>query len=250
MIADVTGKAVLVVGGTRGIGNAIARRFAECGAFVDITGRSEAAARDAAAEISADSVGYQLDVRDRDSIAGVVGRFASDRGAADALVYSAGVSPAFTSAEKLDAAAWDDILAVNLTGAFLAATAFARIAIAAEDPASIVFVGSIAGLVGAGRLAGYSASKAGLTGLAKAMAWDWARYQIRVNVIAPGWVVTEMTEGIRNSVALSQMIASRTPQARMAQPQEIADLAVFLASESASFATGAVYPLDGGWTSG
>jgi NAD(P)-dependent dehydrogenase (short-subunit alcohol dehydrogenase family) len=250
MIADVRGRPVLIIGGTRGIGNAIARRFAEGGASVTLTGRDESSARAAATAIGAGAIGLALDVRDRGAIAGVVESAMRGRGAPAALVYSAGISPVYTSAEKHAVAAWDEILAINVTGAFLAAQSFARAAIANAKPASIVFIGSIAGLVGAGRLAAYSASKAALTGLAKSMAWDWARYGIRVNVLAPGWVETDMTAGMRTSETLSQMIAARTPQGRMATPEEIADLAIYLASDSASFATGAVYTLDGGWTAG
>jgi NAD(P)-dependent dehydrogenase (short-subunit alcohol dehydrogenase family) len=249
MIGDVRGRCVLVIGGTRGIGFAIAERLGAEGARVGLTGRSEGAARKAAAKV-ANGTAYALDVTDRPSIGRAVERFASDHGAADALIYSAGISPAFTSAEKLDVAAWDDIVAVNQTGAFIAAQAFARIAIAHARPASIVFVGSVAGISGAGRLAAYSATKAALVGLAKSLAWDWARHRIRVNVIAPGYVETDMTEGVRGSESLARMILSRTPQGRMAAPGEIADLVVFLASDSASYATGSVFTLDGGWTSG
>jgi NAD(P)-dependent dehydrogenase (short-subunit alcohol dehydrogenase family) len=249
-IADVRGTSALVVGGTRGIGHAIARRFAQAGAFVGMTGRDEAAARAAAAEIGADAAGYALDVCDRAAISSVIARFDSDRNGADALIYSAGISPTFVSAERHDAADWDRILAVNLTGAFLIAQAFARCAIARSKPASIVFIGSIAGLAGAGRLAAYSASKAALIGLAKSMAWDLAPHRIRVNVLAPGWIQTEMTAGIRKNESLSKWIKGRTPQGRMAEPEELADLAVFLASSSASFSTGSVFTADGGWTSG
>lgn len=250
MIGDVRGRSVLIIGGTRGIGNAIARRFAQCGARVTLTGRDESRARAAAAAIGDEAIGLALDVRERAAVTSVITETAALGGMPAALIYCAGISPAYTSAEKLGATEWDEILATNLTGAFLAAQAFARAAVAAAKPGSIVLIGSIAGLVGAGRLAAYAASKAALTGLAKSMAWDWARYGIRVNVLAPGWVQTEMTAGVRSSESLSQMIAARTPQARMASPDEIADLAIYLASDSASFATGAVFTLDGGWTAG
>lgn len=250
MIADVNGKSVLVIGGTRGIGLAIARRLVENGALVGITGRDGKAVADAARSLGAGVAGYALDVTDRAAIDDVVKRFDADRSGADALIYSAGISPTYTSGEKLDLADWDRVIDVNLTGAFVAAGAFARTAIERKRPGSIVFVGSIAGHAGAARLTAYSASKAGLVGLAKSLALDWARYGIRVNVLAPGWVETDMTTGVRANEALSGWIESRTPQRRMAKPEEIADMAAVLVSESSSFATGAVFMLDGGWTSG
>jgi NAD(P)-dependent dehydrogenase (short-subunit alcohol dehydrogenase family) len=250
MIGDVNGKSILVVGGTRGIGLAIARRLIENGAHAAVTGRDQKAAESIAMSLGAGAKGYALNVTDRDAIEAVVKRFDADRGGADGLVYSAGISPTFTSGEKLDVADWDSIIDVNLTGAFVAATAFARHAIERGRPGSIVLIGSIAGTTGAARLTAYSASKAGLIGLAKSLALDWARYKIRVNVLAPGWVETDMTTGVRTSDSLSTWIKSRTPQGRMAAPEEIADMAAFLVSDSASFATGAVFTLDGGWTSG
>ena len=250
MIGDVTGKSVLVVGGTRGIGLAVARRLVEGGADVAITGRDAETASRVAASLGHGATGHGLDVRDVAAIDEVVGRFAGERGRADALVYSAGISPAFTSGEKLAVADWESIIRVNLTGAFAASQAAARRAIAATRPCSIVLVGSIAGHAGAARLAAYAASKAGLVGLAKSLALDWAPYGIRVNVLAPGWVETDMTTGVRSNESLRKWIEARTPQGRMASPDEIAGMAVFLVSDSASFATGEVFMLDGGWTSG
>src|SRR5215469_12977444 len=250
MIGGVKGKSILVTGGTRGIGLAIARRLVENGVFVGITGRDRKTAEGVAKSLGANAAGYALDVTDRGMIDDVIKRFDADRNGSDGLVYSAGISPTFTSGEKLKASDWDSIIDVNLTGAFIAATAIARHAIDRGRAGSIVLVGSIAGTAGAARLTAYSASKAGLIGLAKSLALDWARYKIRVNVLAPGWVETEMTTGVRSSDSLSTWIKSRTPQGRMAKPEEIADMAAFLVSDSASFATGAVFTLDGGWTSG
>jgi len=250
MIAGIREKSVLVVGGTRGIGRAVASACARYGARVGITGRGLESAKRAAAELGAGATGYALDVRDRAAIPLVVAEFARDRKGIDAMVYSTGISPAFTSGEKHSAGDWDDVLATNLSGAFFTSQAVARIAIEKQRPCAILFIGSIAGLVGAGRLAAYSASKAALVGLAKSLAVDWARHHIRVNVLAPGWVETDMTEGTRGRPALLEAVLARTPQGRMAKPEEIAGLAAFLISDEASFATGEVYPLDGGWTSG
>ena len=98
------------------------------------------------------------------------------------------------------------------------------------------------------RLVAYTASKAGLAGMGKTLALDWARHGIRVNTVAPGYVTTDLTSGLQQNEGLRRSITDRTPLNRMAKPAEIADLVVFLTSDSSSFITGAVYPVDGGWT--
>jgi NAD(P)-dependent dehydrogenase (short-subunit alcohol dehydrogenase family) len=247
VIADVRGRSVLVVGGGRGIGRAIAERFAELGADVALTGRDAARTAEAAASLagahSAKVTAHTLDVTDRARLRQVVGDLR-----AEALVYNAGISPSYRSAEKVGEDDWDEILATNLTGAFVAAQAFARSLIERGRPGSIVFIGSVNSVVGDPRLVAYTASKAGLAGMAKTMALDWARYGIRVNTVAPGYVATDLTAGLRGNDRLLRSLTDRTPQKRVAEPGEIADLVVFLASDSASFVTGVVYPIDGGWT--
>ena len=246
-IADVTGKAVLVIGGGRGIGRAIAARFAELGADVRLTGRDGARAAEVAATLadahSAKVSGHALDVTDRARVREVVAE-----ARADVLVYNAGISPSYSSAEKVSDSDWDDIIATNLTGAFVAAQAFARRLVERNAPGAVVVVGSVNSVVGDPRLVAYTASKAGLAGMAKTMALDWARYGIRVNTIAPGYVATDLTAGLQSNERLLKSLTDRTPQNRLAEPREIADLVVFLASDSAAFITGVVYPIDGGWT--
>ena len=251
-IADVRDKAVLVVGGSRGIGRAIADRFAELGAEVGLTARSPDTASEVAASIAEAHgrpvSGLALDVTDRAQIREVVEGFEPRSGAPDVLVYNAGISPVYASAEKVEEDDWDAIIATNLTGAFLAARTFARRLIPEERPGSIVLIGSINSIVGDPRLVAYTASKAGLAGMSKTLSLDWARYGIRVNTVAPGYVATDLTSGLQQNEGLKKAITDRTPLNRMAEPAEIADLVVFLASDSSSFITGAVYPLDGGWT--
>lgn len=251
-IANMQGKAVLVVGGSRGIGRAIAERFAEMGAEVGLTARDANRASEVAASLAEAHghpvSGYALDVTDRAQISEVVQEFEPRSGVPEVLVYNAGISPVYASAEKVDEQDWDSIIATNLTGAFLAAQSFARRLIADSKPGAIVFVGSINSIVGDPRLVAYTASKAGLAGMAKTMALDWARYGIRANTVAPGYVVTDLTSGLQQNESLRRSLTDRTPLNRMAEPAEIADLVVFLASDSSSFITGAVYPLDGGWT--
>jgi len=251
-IADVRDKSVLVVGGSRGIGRAIADRFAELGAEVGLTARSADTASEVAASIAEAQgrpvSGLALDVTDRAQVREVVEGFAPESGAPDVLVYNAGISPVFASAEKVEEDDWDAIIATNLTGAFLAARTFARRLIPEGRPGSIVLIGSINSVVGDPRLVAYTASKAGLAGMSKTLSLDWARYGIRVNTVAPGYVATDLTSGLQQNEGLKKAITDRTPLNRMAEPAEIADLVVFLASDSSSFITGAVYPLDGGWT--
>lgn len=251
-VADVRGKAVLVVGGTRGIGRAIAERFAEMGAEVGVTGRNAEGVSGVAGELAEAHgqpvSGHALDVGDRARIREVVEEFEVQRGKVDALVYNAGISPSFTSAEKIDEETWDAIIATNLTGGFAAAQAFARRLISAERPGSVVFIGSVDSIVGDPRLAAYTASKSGMAGMARTMAVDWARYGIRVNTVAPGYVATDLTAGLQDNERLRKAITDRTPLGRLAEPKEISDVVVFLASDSSTFITGAVYPVDGGWT--
>jgi NAD(P)-dependent dehydrogenase (short-subunit alcohol dehydrogenase family) len=251
-IANVQGKAVLVVGGSRGIGRAIAERFAELGAEVGLTARGAGRASEVAASVAEAHgqpvSGYALDVTDRAQIREVVQGFEPRSGVPDVLIYNAGISPVYASAEKVGEEDWDAIIATNLTGAFLAAQTFARRLITEGRPGSIVLVGSINSIVGDPRLVAYTASKAGLAGMGKTLALDWARYGIRVNTVAPGYVATDLTSGLQQNEGLRGAITDRTPLNRMAEPAEIADLVVFLASDSSSFITGAVYPLDGGWT--
>ena len=251
-IGDVRNETVLVVGGTRGIGRAVASRFAELGAVVGLTGTDEERASEVADSLAEDCghpvTGYGLDVRDREQITEVVKRFKSEQGSVGTLVYNAGISPVYVSAEKIEQEDWDSIIATNLTGALIAAQSVARELISDGRAGSIVFMGSLMSLVGDSRLAAYTASKTGLAGMARVMALDWARHGIRVNVVAPAYVATDFSKGLQQNEGLRQSVIDRTPLERFGEPEEISDLVVFLASESASFMTGGVYPVDGGWT--
>lgn len=251
-IANVRGKAALVIGGTRGIGRAIVERFADSGAEVWMTGRDAGNASELARSLSETYgqpvEGVALDVMDRARIREVVEQFAPRRDDPAILVYNAGISPVYASAEKIEEDDWDAILATNLTGAFFSAQAFARKLIAEGRSGSIVLVGSVNSIVGDARLAAYTASKSGLAGMAKTMALDWARHGIRVNLVAPGYVATDLTAGLQQNEKLLNALTSNTPLGRLAEPAEIADLVVFLASDSASYVTGGIYPVDGGWT--
>lgn len=234
------GLPVLVVGATRGIGLAVVEELVRQGARVGVTGRDPDRVRGVAERLGL--WGMAVDARDRGRLEEAVARFAREVGLYG-LVYNAGTSPAFTRADRLPLEVWDEVLAVNLTGAFVAARAFAQ---ALEGPGSLVLVGSVLGFRGGARLAAYTASKAGLWGLARSLALDWVERGIRVNLVAPGWTATEMTEGLRNHPRLGPAILREIPLGRMARPEEVARVVAFLLEPDNAYLTGGVYAVDGG----
>lgn len=239
-MSGLEGLPVLVIGATRGIGLAVAQELLRRGARVGITGRDPDRVRFLAETMGI--WGEALDVRHREAIPRVLARFREAMGLYG-LIYNAGISPVFTRPERIVLEVWDEVLAVNLTGAFLAARAFAELL---EGEGSVVFIGSILSLKGGARLAAYTAAKAGLWGLARALALDWADRGIRVNLVAPGWTETEMTEDLRAHPHLGQKILDEIPLARMARPEEVARMVAFLVEPESNYLTGGVYAVDGG----
>ena len=247
---ELDGRVAVVTGGTRGIGRAIAEGLADAGADVVPTSRTEAAVEDAVAAVrerGADSLVQATDVSDDDAVSALLERTTADLGRVDVVINNAGINPeaALGRPEEVDATAFDDVVAVNLRGAYRCATAAADHL--ADTGGCVVNVASVGGLVGLPRQHPYVASKHGLVGLTKSMALDWAP-AVRVNAIAPGYVSTELTADLEANDRLRQSVLDRTPLERFAAPAEIAGPAVFLASEAASFVTGAVLAVDGGWT--
>lgn len=243
------GQRVLVIGGTRGIGRAIAGGCAQAGAAVVITGRDGAkaarAAHDLAQETGARITAAAFDAADGKAESVLEALFDA-HGPFDGLCYNAGTSPRYTRGDKVDTATWQQLLTVNLTGPFLAARAFGARAIAAGRPGAVVFTASVAAQTGAERLAAYAATKHGVLGLARSLALDWASCGIRVNVLIPGWVATDMTAGLRDNPALKARLEAQVPLGRFATPQEVAAPAVFLLSGAAAYITGAAWTADGG----
>jgi len=235
------GKRALVTGAASGIGRAIAHRLAAEGvrvAAVDIAHADGAA------------LAVRADVRDEDAVRRAVDAAVAEWGGLDVVVANAAVQ--LTSAEgradRLDLAVWRETLDVNLTGAFLTAKHGARALLAAGGGA-IVCVGSPAGAYGiAPGLQAYTASKAGIVGLVRTMAADYAGEAIRVNGVFPGITATPMNEPWIDDPAAVQRAVARVPLRRPGRPEEIAAVAAFLASEDASYVTGAIWTVDGGLT--
>jgi NAD(P)-dependent dehydrogenase (short-subunit alcohol dehydrogenase family) len=234
-----SGKVALVVGGTTGIGAAIADAFAQLGAVVTVTGATAAecvAARASPAFRCRDAVA--IDVREE----AAVRRLIDDLPRLDVLVNCAGV---IRRGAEHEVPVFEDVLAINLTGSMRTAT-LARAKLKATG-GSIVNTASVLSFFGGGLVPGYAASKGGIAQLTKSLAIAYAPDGIRVNAIAPGWVATPLTQALQDDPQRSAAILARTPLARWAQPDDIAGAAVFLCSPAARFVTGVVVPVDGGY---
>lgn len=247
---DLDGRVAVVTGGTRGIGRAVALGLADAGADVVPTSRSAEAVDDAVAAVrdrGRASLARPTDVADTDAVEALFARTLDAFGRVDVVVNNAGVNPdaALGRPEAVDDAAFDRTIGVNLRGAYACARAAAEPL--AESAGALVNVASVGGLVGLPRQHPYVASKHGLVGLTRSLALDWAP-DVRVNAVAPGYVSTDLTAGLEANDRLRESVLDRTPLDRFADPTEIAAPVVFLASDAAAFVTGAVLPVDGGWT--
>ncbi|MFC7236216.1 SDR family NAD(P)-dependent oxidoreductase [Halosegnis marinus] len=247
---DLTGRTAVVTGGSRGIGRAIAHGLAEAGADVAPLSRSREDVATVAAEVEErgrDSTVATCDVTEADDVREAFDAVRDALGPIDVVVNNAGVNPdgALGRPEDVSDDDFGFVEDVNLGGAFTCAR------VAAEDlherGGSVVNVASVGGLVGLPRQHPYVASKHGLVGLTKSMALDWAP-DVRVNCVAPGYVVTDLTEDLAENETLAASIRERTPLDRFAEPEEIAGPVVFLASDAASYVTGTTLVADGGWT--
>jgi NAD(P)-dependent dehydrogenase (short-subunit alcohol dehydrogenase family) len=244
------GKRAIVTGAARGIGRAIAERLGAEGARVGLVDVDAEALAPAAAACGAGALALVADVRDEDAVRGAVGAAAERWGGVDVVVANAAVQHTGSEAraDGLERAVWQDTLDVNLTGAFLTAKHGARALLAAGGGA-IVFVGSPAGSYGIARgLQAYAASKAGMVGLVRTMAADYAADGIRVNAVLPGITETPMNRWWIEDPALREQVVAPIPVGRPARAEEIAGVAAFLASDDASYVTGALWAVDGGLT--
>jgi NAD(P)-dependent dehydrogenase (short-subunit alcohol dehydrogenase family) len=247
------GRWALLTGGSSGIGAAAARSLAALGATVVLLGRDEAAARAVLADLPAEAAPghfFACDVTDEAAVERAVAAASEDLGPPDVAVLSAGLLRR-GSAESTSRAVWDELLGANLTGVFLVAREAAK-RMRSAGRGSIVMVSSEAGLRGIRGLAAYSVAKAGVVELARCMALDLADAGVRVNCVCPGTTRTPM---VLRAVALEKdpdaelaRYAHARPLQRLGTPQEIADAIVYLASDAAAYATGAVLAVDGGYT--
>ncbi len=243
MRCDFSGSHALVTGGTRGIGFAIAEALAAAGASVAITG-TRAAAADYDNDLSAFEY-LRLDVREREAIAAV----AATRRRLDILVNNAGtVFPG--GRDEYEGEVFEESLRLNLASAFHLSSGCHQLLAASEQPggASIINIASLTSWFGLPMIPGYGAAKAGLAQLGRSLAIAWAAEGVRVNAVAAGLTVTDMTAPMVEDPAMLAPFLSRTPLNRTAEPREIADAVMFLCSAAAAYITGQTLVVDGGFS--
>jgi NAD(P)-dependent dehydrogenase (short-subunit alcohol dehydrogenase family) len=248
-MARLAGKRALVTGAGSGIGRAIAARFALEGARVALVDLRDDTLQQACAEIAGETLALVADVSSEDEIAASFADVTAAWGGLDVLVANAGISHAEDArVGQLDASAWRETMAVNLDGMFYTCKHGVR-ALLASGGGSIVCTGSPTGMFGLSPgFNAYSASKAGVMGLARVMANAYAGQGVRVNSVMPGFTETGITAGAFADPRSVERITAGIPLGRPARPEEIAAAALFLASDEASYVTGAILAVDGGQT--
>jgi NAD(P)-dependent dehydrogenase (short-subunit alcohol dehydrogenase family) len=243
-VGDVTGKRVVVTGASRGLGRLLASAFSQNGARVALVARTEADLKAVADELPGPSLVLPGEVTDEDFNEAVADATVAEWGGVDVWICNAGISPIVAGPRKTDPRVWREILEVNLTGAFLGARAAARVM---GEGGRLIFTGSVLGERPREGLAAYSASKAGLVGLAKGLALDLAAAGITVNVVAPGWFESPLVERWKNNPELGAGVLAHTAQQRWGAPADLVGAYQFLASDASAFVTGTVLNVDGGY---
>jgi len=249
-LLDLSGRVAIVTGGNSGIGLGIAKGLASAGATLVIAGRN--AQKNAAAEQALQALGAQVlaieaDVTQETACRALIQTTLDRFRRLDILVNNAGTNirkpPQDYTLEE-----WKTVLDTNLTSAFLCSQA-AYPALVEAGGGKIINTGSMTSIFGAGFAAPYSASKGGIVQLSKALASAWAKDNIQVNAILPGWIDTDLTRQARKDLpGLHERVLARTPAARWGVPDDFAGIAIFLASRASDFVTGTAIPVDGGYS--
>jgi 2-deoxy-D-gluconate 3-dehydrogenase len=244
---DLSNRVAFVTGGNGGIGLGMAKGLAAAGATVVIAGRNKAKAQDALQALGPRAEFVELDVLKEESCRAAVAQVAERLGRLDILVNNAGTTVR-KQPQDLSADEWRYVMDTNLTGAFLCSQA-AYPHMVRGGGGKIINTGSMMSVMASSYAAPYAASKGGIVQMAKSLAVAWAKDNIQVNTILPGWIDTDLTRQARVEVpGLNERVLSRTPAQRWGDPADFAGIAVFLASSASDFITGAAIPIDGGYS--
>jgi 2-deoxy-D-gluconate 3-dehydrogenase len=244
---DLSGRVAIVTGGNGGIGLGMATGLAAAGATIVVAARDALKAEAAVAALGGASTFLEVDVAREESCRALVAQTLARFGRLDILVNNAGMSIR-KAPETYQAAEWQAVLDTNLTGAFhLCQAAYEPMRRAGSG--KIINIASMMAIFGAAYAAPYAASKGALVQLTRSLATAWAKDNIQVNAILPGWIDTELTAAARRQVAgLNERILARTPAGRWGRPADLAGAAVFLAAAASDFVTGTSIPVDGGFS--
>ena len=241
------GKRIVVTGANTGIGQGIALSISRAGGSIIGVGRSDMSETAKLVEQGGGTfAAVREDLSDVKRAIAIVDEIWRDQGAIDGLVNNAGI---IRRADALDFSLedWDDVMDINLRSIFFISQAFAKKTLGEGRRGKIVNIASMLSFQGGIRVASYTASKSGLVGITRLLACEWAAKGINVNAIAPGYIVSNNTEALRNDPARNEAILSRIPAGRWGEPHDIGDAAVFLMARASDYMHGAVIPVDGGW---
>jgi NAD(P)-dependent dehydrogenase (short-subunit alcohol dehydrogenase family) len=247
---ELDGKIALVTGGSKGIGRAIALSLAEAGADVAIAARGQEALEKTSREIEErgrQALAVPTDVSDQQQVRGLIDRTITDLGALDILVNNAGAAPFMSSLDAIRPEGFDKYFRLNFMSAFYATQAAAPVFVQRRS-GCMISIASVAGLIASPGLTYYASAKAALISLTRTAAREWAPFGVRANVIAPGWIETDMNVEARRNEGFTNTIRDMIPLGRWGRAEEVASVARFLASDAASFITGSVIVVDGGQT--
>jgi len=247
---DLSRKTALVTGGSRGIGLAVAKALAEHGADVAIVARTKEQLGAAKQQIQADTGKkvwtFPFDIKNIKGIEGLFENIVSETKDVDILVNCAGTTVRGPS-EEVDLKTWNQVIEVNLTAVFVISQAFCRHRRQAEKAGRIINIGSLTCHGARPTTAAYASSKGGLLMLTKTLAVEWAKYNINVNAIGPGYIATDLTEPLWSDEDFTKWVLSKTPLGRWGRPDDLVGTAVLLASKAGDFITGQIIYVDGGW---
>lgn len=247
-ITDLTGRVAVVIGGTSGLGRAIATGLAASGAVVAPTGRRQELVEDVCNEIiraGGQAFRHPVDIASRDSVDELRDAVHGSLGGADILVNAAGYTARKPTAEVAEGD-WQAIIDTNLTGTLRACQSFYEL-LRASGRGRIINIASLSSFVAFHEVAAYGASKSGVVALTRSLGCEWARHRINVNALIPGVFVTALNEALLEGTERGRELLMRTPMGRFGLPEELVGAAIFLASDAASFMTGQTLTVDGGF---